>query len=58
MGEEGKVCKILVEEPLAKKPLGRQKWDGRMGSEWILGRLAEGCSEFNCFRIGAGGGLI
>jgi len=33
--------------------------DGRMGSEWILGRLAGGVwSGFNWLRIGTGGGLL
>jgi hypothetical protein len=33
--------------------------DGRMESEWILGRLAEGIlSGFNWLRIGASGGLL
>jgi hypothetical protein len=32
--------------------------DGRMGSEWIMGRLAGGWSGFNCLRIGACGGLL
>jgi hypothetical protein len=30
--------------------------DGRMGSEWILRRLAGGCVEW--LRIGAGGRLL
>jgi hypothetical protein len=33
--------------------------DGRMGSEWILGRLAgRGWSVFRWLRIGTGGGLL
>jgi hypothetical protein len=33
--------------------------DGRMGSEWILGRLAGGVqSRSSWFRIGTGGGLL
>jgi hypothetical protein len=31
--------------------------DGRMGSEWILGRLAGGIG-FNWLRIGTGGRLL
>jgi hypothetical protein len=33
--------------------------DGRMGSEWILGRLAGGVYfGFSWLRIGTGGGLL
>jgi hypothetical protein len=39
MGEERKLCKVLVGKPEGKRLLGV---DGRMGSEWILGRLAGG----------------
>jgi hypothetical protein len=39
MGEERKVYKVLVGKPEGKRPLGRPR---RMGSEWILGRLAWG----------------
>jgi hypothetical protein len=42
MGEERKVCKVLVGKPKGKIPLGRQDVGERMGSEWILGRLAGG----------------
>jgi hypothetical protein len=45
MGEERKVYKVLVGKPEGKRPLGRprRRWeDGKMGSEWILGRLAWG----------------
>jgi hypothetical protein len=35
MGEERNVCSVLM-----GKPLEYQGVDGRMGSEWILGRLA------------------
>jgi hypothetical protein len=40
MGEERKLYKVLVGKPEGKRPLGRPNIDGRMGSEWILGRLA------------------
>jgi hypothetical protein len=40
MGEERKVCKVLVGKPEGKRPLGRQGVGGKMGSEWILGKLA------------------
>jgi hypothetical protein len=40
MGDERKVYKVLVGKPEGKRPLGRPR--RRMGSEWILGRLAWG----------------
>jgi hypothetical protein len=43
MGEERKLYKVLVGKPEGKRPLGRQGVGGKMGSEWILGRLAWGC---------------
>jgi hypothetical protein len=39
MGEERKVYKVLVGKP---SDLEGQGVDERMGSEWILGRLAGG----------------
>jgi hypothetical protein len=54
MGEERKVYKVLVGKPEGKRPLG-----GKMGSEWILGRLAWGVwTGFDCLRTGTGGGLL
>jgi hypothetical protein len=35
-----------------------QGMDGRMGSEWILGRLAGRLSGFNWLKTGASGGLV
>jgi hypothetical protein len=55
MGEERKVCKILVGTPKERDYLEDQGVDGRMGSEWVLGRLAGGWSGFSCLRIGTGG---
>jgi hypothetical protein len=46
MGEERNVYKVLVGKPEGKRPLGRtrRRLGWRMGSEWILGRLAgKGC---------------
>jgi hypothetical protein len=40
MGEERKVYKVLVGKPEGKRPLGRIGVGGKMGSDWILGRLA------------------
>jgi hypothetical protein len=42
MGEERKVYKVLVGKLEGKRPLKDQGVGGRMGSEWILGRLAWG----------------
>jgi hypothetical protein len=50
MGEERKVYKVLVED---------QGVGGKMGSEWILGKLAWGVwIGFDWFRTGTGGGLL
>jgi hypothetical protein len=43
MGEERKANKGLVGKAEEKRPLEDQGVDGRMVTEWILGRLAEGC---------------
>jgi hypothetical protein len=41
MGEETKVYKVLVGKPKGKRLLREDRGiDGRMGSKWILGRLA------------------
>jgi hypothetical protein len=43
MGEERNVYKVLMGKPEGKRPFGKKEGiDGRMGSEWILGRLARG----------------
>jgi hypothetical protein len=39
MGEERNVYRVLIRKPEGKRP---PRIDGRMGSEWILGRLAGG----------------
>jgi hypothetical protein len=39
MAEERKLYKGLVGKPEGRRPFGRPGVDGRMGSEWILGRL-------------------
>jgi hypothetical protein len=50
MGKEKKVYRILV---------GDQGVDGRMGSKWILGRLAGGVLSGSIwFRIGTCGGIF
>jgi hypothetical protein len=42
MGKERKVYKVLVGKPEETDHLKDQGVDGRMGSEWFLGRLAGG----------------
>jgi hypothetical protein len=42
MGEKRNVCKVLMGKPEGKNHLEDQGIDGRMGSGWILGRLAGG----------------
>jgi hypothetical protein len=59
MGEERKVYKVLVGKPEEKDHLEDQDVGGKMGSEWILGRLAWGVwIGFDCLRTGFGGGLL
>jgi hypothetical protein len=56
---ERKVYKDLVGKPEGKYHLEDQGVDGRMGSEWILGRLAGGVRNGSSWlRIWAGGGLL
>jgi hypothetical protein len=43
MGEERKVYRVLVGKPEGKRQFGRPSVDGRIGSELMLGRLAEEC---------------
>jgi hypothetical protein len=43
LGEERKVYKVLVRKLEEKRPLGRPRCRWKVGSEWILGRLAWGC---------------
>jgi hypothetical protein len=58
MGEERKAYKVSWESLKERVNSEDQDVDGRMGSEWILGRMARGVwSGFNWLRIGAGGGL-
>jgi hypothetical protein len=42
MGEDRKVYRVLVGKSEGKEQLEEYGVDGRMGSEWILGRLAGG----------------
>jgi hypothetical protein len=40
MGEDRKLYKVLVRKPEGRKHTEDQGVDGRMGSKWILGRMA------------------
>jgi hypothetical protein len=42
MGEERNVYRVLMRKPEGKNHLEDQGIDGRMGSQWILGKLAGG----------------
>jgi hypothetical protein len=58
IGEERKVY-VLVEIPKERDHSEDRGMGGRMGSEWVLGRLAGGVwSGFSWLRIGTGGGLL
>jgi hypothetical protein len=59
MGEERKVYKVLVGKPEEIDHLEDQGVGGKMGSEWILGRLAWGVwIGFDWLRTGTSGGLL
>jgi hypothetical protein len=59
MGEERKVYKVLVGKPERKNHLEDQGVGGKIGSEWILGRLAWGVwIGFDWLRTETGGGLL
>jgi hypothetical protein len=59
MGEERKCTRFWWESLKERDHTEHQGVDGRMGSEWIMGRLAGGVwSGFISLRIGAGGGLL
>jgi hypothetical protein len=55
MGEEGKVYGVLVGKPEGKRPLGNQGVSGRIGLEWIFGRLA---GEYGVDPAGSSGELL
>jgi hypothetical protein len=58
-GMKRKVYKVLAGTPEGKKHLEDQSVDGRMGLEWILGRLVGGVySGSSWLRIRANGGLL
>jgi hypothetical protein len=58
--ERGEKCtRVWWESPNVGDHLKDQGVDGRMGLEWILGRLAEGVwIGFTWLRIGTVGGLL
>jgi hypothetical protein len=59
MGEERKVYKVLVGKPEGKNHLEDQGVGGKIGSEWILGRLAWGVGiGFDWLRTVTDGGLL
>jgi hypothetical protein len=55
----GKCTRFWWESQKERDHLGDQEVDGRMGSEWILGRFAGGV-KIGCswLRIGTGGWLL
>jgi hypothetical protein len=59
IGEERNVYKVLVGKPMERDHSEDRGVDWRIGSKWILGRLAGGgWSGFSWLRIGTGGGLL
>jgi hypothetical protein len=59
MGEEREVYNFLWESTKEREHLEDQGVGGKMGSEWVLGRLAWGkWIGFDWLRKGTGGGLL
>jgi hypothetical protein len=59
MGEERKVCRVLVGKPEGKRQVERPRCRWEDGIRMILGKLAgRVLSGFNWLRIGASGGLL
>jgi hypothetical protein len=59
MKEERELYKVLVGKIEGKIRLEGRGADGRMGSKWTFGRLAEGgWSGFSWLGLGTGGGLL
>jgi hypothetical protein len=59
MGEETKVYKVLVGSPKKRDHSEDQSVGGKMGLEWILGRLAWGVwIGLDWLRTGTGGGVL
>jgi hypothetical protein len=54
-----KCTRFWLESPKEKDHSEDQGVDGRMVTEWILGRLASGVwIGFDCLRTGSDGGLL
>jgi hypothetical protein len=58
VGEGSKVYRVWWESQKERDHLEDQGVDGRMGSEWILGRLAGGIEWIQLARDRASGGLV
>jgi hypothetical protein len=59
MGEERTCTRFWWESPKERDHWEDQGIGGKMGSEWIVGRLAWGVwIGFDCLRTGTGGGLL
>jgi hypothetical protein len=59
MGEEREVYKVFVESPKEREHLEDQGIGGKMGSDWVLGRLAWGkWIGFDWLWKGTDGGLL
>jgi hypothetical protein len=59
MGEDRNCTRFWWESPKDRDHLEDQGVGGKMGSEWILGRLAGGMwIGFDWLRTGTGGGLL
>jgi hypothetical protein len=58
MGEERKVYKAFMGKPGERNHSEDRGVDGRLESEWILGRLAVGCGVDSWLRIGTGDWLL
>jgi hypothetical protein len=59
MGEEIKVCKVLIAKPEGKRPLGRPRCRWEYGIRMDLGETGWGVwSGFSWIRIWTRGGLL
>jgi hypothetical protein len=60
MGEERKMCKVLVGKPKGKRPLGRprHRWEDGVRMDRREIGLGELCIGFDWLSTGTGGGLL
>jgi hypothetical protein len=60
MGEERKLCKVLVGKPERKRPLGgpRRRWEDGIRMDLMEIGLGGVWIEFDWLRTGTGGGLL